>query len=58
MRMAGAISLVGFPMMVGVIVDATGSYRPVFLIAAGVLAGGIPALAPARVPRTAGKDAA
>ncbi len=56
--MAGAISLVGFPMMVGVIVDATGSYRPVFLIAAGVLAGGIPALAPARVPRTAGKDAA
>lgn len=58
MRMVGAISLVGFPVMVGVIVDATGSYRPVFLIAAGVLAAGVPALALARVPRTAGKDAA
>ncbi len=50
MRMVGAISLVGFPMMVGVIVDATGSYRPAFLIAVGVLAVGVPALA--RTPRT------
>lgn len=58
--MAGAISLVGFPMMVGVIVDATGSYRSAFLIAPGVLAVGIPALALAlaRAQRTAGKDAA
>jgi len=58
MRMAGAISLVGFPMMVGVVVDATGSYRPAFLIAAGVPAAGVTALALARPPRKAGEAAA